>query len=137
MLGARMIPSRARRCALLTAVMAGLVVPVAPAQGARVSADFFSPSGNIQCEMLHPVVICSTLKPFRRVDMDIHGGLHRCRVKIRCQGDLGQGAFELKYGHSVRVGRFKCTSRTTGVTCTVAKTGKGFRINRKGVKRVG
>ncbi len=95
MLGARMIPSRARRCALLTAVTAGLVVPVAPAQGARVSADFFSPSGNIQCEMLHPVVICSTLKPFRRVDMDIHGGLHRCRVKIRCErahGDvIGNG----------------------------------------------
>ena len=43
----------------------------------------------------------------------------------------------LRYGHSIRVGRFRCTSRTTGMTCKVVTTGRGFRLNRTGVKRVG
>jgi hypothetical protein len=124
--------------AFVTASAVAALLGAAPgASAARVSADFFSPSGNIQCAMQRTVVICSTLKPFRRVDMNIHGSLHGCRVKIRCEGNLGEGAFELRYGHSVRVGRFKCTSRTTGVTCKVVKSGKGFRINRSGIKRVG
>jgi hypothetical protein len=111
----------------------------APAQGARTFAQFVSPSGNIECELSTAAASCLLAHPpFRRAALDRRGHVKICNRSGRCSGDLGEGkTLRLKYGHSIRIGPFKCTSRTTGMTCKVVKTGKGFRINRRGVKRVG
>lgn len=49
-----------------------------------------------------------------------------------CAGDtlLRQGAV-LHYGHSRTVGRFRCTMRTSGVTCTNRRTHHGFVLSRQ------
>jgi hypothetical protein len=53
-------------------------------------------------------------------------------------GDRGEGPIEvLPYGRQITVGRFRCQSLQIGIKCTVIKSGKGFLINRDGVKRVG
>lgn len=37
----------------------------------------------------------------------------------------------LGYGHHLRVGHIKCTSRTTGMTCRNLRTGHGFTVSRE------
>jgi hypothetical protein len=61
------------------------------------------------------------------------------RPQNRCTGNFGEGpAFhQLAYGSSVTVGRFRCSSAVSGVTCTVTATGKGLFISRQAIKRVG
>jgi hypothetical protein len=43
-------------------------------------------------------------------------------------------SFKLAYGKSVRLGPFRCTSRTDGMRCLVVRTGRGFLIGRETVK---
>jgi hypothetical protein len=52
-----------------------------------------------------------------------------------CVGDtvIGQGHRVLRYGHSMRLGAIKCTSRRTGMTCQNVKTRHGFTISRETV----
>jgi hypothetical protein len=108
---------------------------------------FHSPSGGIQCGMgdarSYRGVACHSLaqrRPviFNAVTMDARGGLKTCRGSAaRCRlGDVGDVP-TLGYGRQVTVGRFRCLSRRTGVRCTVIQSGKGFLINRSGVRRVG
>jgi hypothetical protein len=58
------------------------------------------------------------------------------RGHIVCAGDttLRQGGV-LAYGHSRRLGRYKCTSRAAGVTCTNLSTDHGFFISRQSYRR--
>ncbi len=52
-------------------------------------------------------------------------------------GDPGEGRhLVLRYGRTLTVGGFACTSRRNGMTCVVRATGKGFRIAKGGVYRV-
>jgi hypothetical protein len=118
------------------ALACGIVA--APAHVARTSAEFLSPTGNIACQMETTFVICLLMNPpFHKATLNRRGHTAICNGPA-CAGDLGEGKHGvLRYGHSIRVGRFRCTSRTTGMTCKVVTTGKGFRLNRTGVKRVG
>jgi hypothetical protein len=52
-----------------------------------------------------------------------------------CAGDtvIGQGHRVLRYGHSIKLGAIKCTSRRTGMTCQSVKTDHGFTISREAV----
>ena len=52
-----------------------------------------------------------------------------------CAGDtiLGQGNRVVRYGHSIKLGAIKCTSRRTGITCRNIKTDHGFTISREAV----
>jgi len=98
-------------------------------------AAFYSPTGNINCEM--PVsgidhVFCETGDPPRTVQMAPDGSL----VLGTSIGNAGAGVPVLPYGASTRVAGVTCTSLTTGVTCTVAG-GKGFTISRTGIVPVG
>jgi hypothetical protein len=53
-------------------------------------------------------------------------------------GDRGEDPVRrLAYGRQITVGRFRCLSLKLGVRCTLIQSGKGFLINRAGVKRVG
>ena len=44
---------------------------------------------------------------------------------------------QLDYGKSISAGGFRCISEQSGITCTVAATGKGFLIAKDGVRPVG
>ena len=48
-----------------------------------------------------------------------------------CLGDPPEDAFELGYGKTVEVGNFKCTSKQTGMRCSVSPPGNGFELSRE------
>jgi hypothetical protein len=111
--------------------------------------SFDSPSLNINCGMFDDSsfrqVVCQSRIPLQKVTMHGAGRLTICRdrtpndVKNDCNlGDRGEGPIRpLAYGRQITVGRFLCLSRKVGVRCTVLSSGRGFLINRDGVKRVG
>jgi hypothetical protein len=104
---------------------------------------FESPSGNIECWMydgsssrFSPGVGCTSKIPPKSVILSVDGRLKIRRDPYAC-GCEEPDSPRLAYGRQITVGRFRCVSRETGVTCTVIKSGKGFLINRDGVSRVG
>lgn len=113
-------------------------------RGTAEPARFDSPSHNIHCFMFDGSggdysrgVGCNSDKPRRMVDMTADG-----RLKIRGIPAAWCGCREpdfapLGYGRQISVGRFRCLSQRSGVTCTVIESGKGFLISRAGVRRVG
>lgn len=97
---------------------------------------FHSPSGNIQCEVRSAgSAYCQTGSPARSVTLRRDGTLRTCRG-TRCLGDGPENAFTLRYGRSVRVGPYRCTSLQSGMRCVVVSSGRGFLLNRAGVHRV-
>jgi hypothetical protein len=112
---------------------------VAPASAAW--AAFLSPSRNIGCYVDATSARCDVL-------------VHTYKPTMKpswCEGDwgtasevgaTGKGHFQcvsdttwgpnpvLRYGHSKTIGRFTCTSRSTGMTCVNRWTGHGFSVAR-------
>jgi hypothetical protein len=99
---------------------------------------FSSPSKNIDCwiDADPPTVGCSTRQPQRSVIMNGSAALRIRRLEFDC-GCQEPSAATLAYGRQISYGGFRCVSRETGVSCVVARTGRGFEINRDGVTRVG
>lgn len=119
------------------------VSPWNATQGKGEPSRFDSPSHNIHCWMFDGSgdysrgVGCNSDKPRRMVNMTADG-----RLKIRGIPKAWCGCDEpdfppLGYGKHISVGRFRCLSQQSGVTCTVIRSGKGFLISRAGVRRVG
>jgi hypothetical protein len=96
---------------------------------------FHSPSGNIECEVRATYAFCQTWKPPRSVELRPGKPLKRCSG-ARCLGNGPDNATTLRYGRSVVVGPFRCTSLTTGMRCVVRRTGHGFLLSRAGVARI-
>jgi hypothetical protein len=140
---------RGGRVAVLLAVAAASAAPAAAVPGAahRTSASFYSPSRNISCEMndgrpgVGSYVYCQSVARPHSVKMGRDGQLSICRegslMTTHCLGDPGEHTPVLAYGRHITLTHFRCASLQTGVTCTVIATGKGFRIDRAGVRRVG
>ena len=113
----------------------------------RTSASFYSPSRNISCEMndgsagVGGGVYCQSLMRPQSVKLGRDGRLTICRdqsiTMTHCLGDPGEHTPVLAYGRQITVGHFRCRSAQAGVTCTVISSGKGFRIDRAGVRAVG
>ena len=78
---------------------------------------------------------CQTRSPARSATLRSGGTLKVC-TGTKCLGDPPSNAKKLAYGKSVRIGGFRCTSRTSGMTCVRISTGKGFPIANDGVRRV-
>lgn len=56
----------------------------------------------------------------------------------RCKfGNAGENSPTYRVGKTVRVGRFACTVRSTGVRCVVTATGKGFLLGPRRLRGVG
>jgi hypothetical protein len=72
--------------------------------------------------------------PTRHVKLNLDG---RFSVAATTAIPLGLGGPVTPYGTRVTVGRFRCLSLRSGMRCTVIRSGKGFLINRDGVRRVG
>jgi hypothetical protein len=112
-------------------------------------AQFYSPSRNLDCGMTDGpfsngrpnvgVVVCWSLKPTRLVSLGRNGKLGICRRRPGCTADFGESPRpqKLAYGRQITVGRFRCFSLRIGVKCIVVRSGKGFLINRAGIRRVG
>jgi hypothetical protein len=82
-------------------------------------------------------VYCQTWDRPQSVHMNVNGRLRICHGANRCLGNPGEHTPTLGYGKHVTLTHFRCQSGKAGVTCVVIKTGKGFRIDKAGVKRVG
>jgi hypothetical protein len=125
--------------AAASALVICLVLSVADSASAAVRW-FHSPTGNIQCQVsAHDsrgtAAYCQTFKPARSVTLSASGAIKTCRGS-HCLGNGPEDAFTLKYGRSVTVGPFRCTSLQSGMRCVATASGRGFELSRKGVKRV-
>ena len=109
-------------------------------QRAATSGRFLTPTRNISCSLSDRPgrirVHCQSLSRPHSVTMDGAGRLRICRG-VRCLGNPAQGTATLRYGARTSVGRFQCRSQFSGVRCTVTRSGKGFLIDKTGVRPVG
>lgn len=121
-----------------------LIAIVAAATGSASASNtttrwFHSPSGNIECKVgfsrptLGTSAFCVSKRPVRCATLKPSGNVivyQNCLLE-----DPPESAFTLRYGHSVRVGPFQCSSRRAGMRCQVVRTGHGFLISRARLKR--
>ena len=124
---------------VLVALVAALVV-VAPAGAhSNVVRWFHSPSRNIECEVASgdargTYAYCQTFKPLQTVQLKANGRSVVCAHRVCPVGNGPINALTLAYGHSLRIGIFRCTSAVSGVRCVVSTSGHGFTIARAGIK---
>lgn len=132
---------RAGRAALIMVTATLVTASVASPTEAASSAWFSSPSKNIGCYMTTSGVRCDVITysytPTKKpagcdfawgpsVEVTTTGKGH-----FRCVSDTVAGSARiLRYGKSITIGRFRCTSRTTDMTCVDTENGHGFRISR-------
>jgi hypothetical protein len=136
-----------RLAVLLAALTVALLAGSASADGATF---FRTPSGNIGCVYdargggTLRCDIRSGLKPSpaKPKGCTVDWGdsltlLRQGRARITCHGDtvFQQGARVLRYGTTWRRQGFRCTSRTSGLTCR-NPSGKGFFLSRERWQRV-
>jgi hypothetical protein len=114
---------------------------IAAALAAAATVTWFhSPSGNIQCEVAAAdrrgtYAYCQTFVRPRSVKLSASGRMHVC-TGTGCLGNGPENAYTLRYGRSVRLGPFRCTSLVSGMRCVVVRTGHGFVISREKLTRV-
>jgi len=121
---------------LLTVVRS--LARVTPTRLTVAGGAFRSPSGNLSCAMGGSLLFCQSKKSPHTVTMGVDGRFTRC--DDRSCSHFGSRVSRwptLGYSKRVNVGPFRCVSQTTGVTCTVIRSRKGFLINRDGVIRIG
>jgi hypothetical protein len=82
--------------------------------------------------MLGTSAFCFTTVHARCVTLEPSG--HVIRHQNCLLSDPPGNAFTLRYGRSVRVGPFRCTSRRVGMQCLVVRNGHGFLLSRKRLK---
>jgi uncharacterized protein DUF6636 len=126
---------------VLPAVLAALLLGAPAAQ----AGSFQSPSKNIGCFIDRSGVRCDIAKRSwspppkpSSCNLDYGQGVsvgRRGRARYVCAGDtaLGSGP-RLAYGRSIRRGRFRCTSRRSGMRCANLRTGHGFTLARDRVR---
>jgi hypothetical protein len=118
---------------------------VTPVGGATVggatltSALFFSPDRKVSCEMEDPptngyYVYCNA-SFLHAAGLGPDGLAQICNSG--CLGMDDPSTPTLGYGKQITVGRFRCSSTTTGITCIVIQSRRGFLINDTKVIPVG
>jgi hypothetical protein len=100
---------------------------------------FFSPSGNIDCEIdsgkqVGTRAFCQTSKPPQSATLHRDGNLTKCRA-LGCLSNAPEHTPTLHYGRKVTVGPFRCASLRKGMRCVVIRSGHGFLIGRSGIAR--
>jgi hypothetical protein len=143
----------AKALVALTVALSGMAVTLegvsSAAPGKRVHGFhvFQSPSKNIGCYISKSGARCDIAKrdwtpPPKpsTCDVDYGQGLEVDRHGkgyLVCAGDtaLNPHANKLGYGHAIRVGRFKCVSHMSGMTCKNIRSGHGFKLSRASYRR--
>jgi hypothetical protein len=128
-----------RRAAAWTGVVLGLAVLLAVSGTALArTKSFQTPSHNIRCLYMStqgpgPWIRCDMFSlndTAFRIDRR-HRGL-----RIHVTDTVAEpGAKVLRYGRSLRVGPFTCTSRLSGLTCKSRPSGHGFKLSKQRQKR--
>lgn len=122
-----------------------IVYKPAASSARRTHAEIFTPSRNISCELFdtgssRAAVTCDMQKPPAIASLSASGSVTICQHQgLKCTGNLGLSPTpprKLAYGRSIRIGRFRCSSAITGLTCVVTATGKGFFISKRSVRRL-
>jgi hypothetical protein len=131
------------RAKLSIAVLAFVALMSFPALAAagKFSADgFLSPDGKTWCQATAGEVGCVTFDE-GGAEGPSHGAVLRKTGKLvlcpdssdgprwKCFQNFDERAPVLGYGKRAKVGGFRCSSARQGITCVVAATGKGFRID--------
>jgi hypothetical protein len=131
-----------RSARLPLAAVVALTLPLLTAGDAAALIMFSSPSRNIGCAIDRGFARCDVAKKRwhappkpKRCMLDWGNGLivgRRGRAQFVCAGDttLDPRNRVLPYGRSRSVGRFTCTSRRAGVTCSHSGSGHGFTVSR-------
>jgi hypothetical protein len=154
--------------ALLGAIAAfGSSYGAAPAAAqSSDSANFQTPSGNINCIMYEDpdsdyascVARNNTWRNAKKKPADCDLDWEPAEISVQstkrgstilnrtsvgaCRGDIGplcdpENCLTLPYGKSIRVGRITCTSQKAGITCAATEGRKrGFTIARAGYKLI-
>jgi hypothetical protein len=128
------------RLVLLTACGFAALAMAPPAHAAPVL--FESPSHNIGCYIAKSGVRCDIREHTWKApakptwcDVDWGNGLEvgrRGHGHVVCAGDTVLGGKRvLAYKHSIRRGRFKCTSRRDGMRCVNLRNDHGFKLARR------
>ncbi|MGH3423500.1 MAG: DUF6636 domain-containing protein [Nocardioidaceae bacterium] len=123
----------------LTAVL--LVAATGSADAATRHEHWFSsPSGNIGCYMTKHYVRCDIAEhrwksPKRPAwcRLDYGDGRHLTKKAAWvCAGDTVLGSNKvLRYGQRSTFGRYRCTSKRTGMRCVNHRTHHGFKLSRQ------
>ena len=100
---------------------------------------FVSPSRNIWCGVGdEDIAYCTSRERPHSAILRTNGTVTICRG-ARCVSarNYTPGVPVLRYGQTDEQDPFRCRSEVSGVTCTVSPSGKGFLIDKDGVRRVG
>jgi hypothetical protein len=113
------------RAALLTLAVLALV----PAAAQARQRAFHTPSGNIACLYRSggPVLRCD-VHSLNDTAFTLDRSHRGRRVHVTDAVPAGR---VLRYGAKLSLGPFRCTSRTSGLTCRSAPSGHGFRLSRE------
>jgi hypothetical protein len=101
---------------------------------------FGSTGSGVWCEVaskrpqLGTYAACGTAQPQRSVTLLANSTTRVCRGLV-CVGNAPTTATHLRYGGSVAVGPFRCTSLQSGIRCLVVSSGHGFLIGKRVLKR--
>jgi hypothetical protein len=111
--------------------------------GTRHQRFFFSPSGNIECEIDSGLQVgtraltrafCESSHPPQSATLHRNGHVAKC-AGIGCLSNAPEHTPTLAYGRKVTLGPFRCASLRKGMRCTVVPSGHGFLISRSGIAR--
>jgi hypothetical protein len=123
--------------------LAGIAVASLAGAAPASAVNFRSPTRNIACDVNAARGVRCEIRHFdwnppRKpdwCDYDWGGGMviaGRGWGEFLCARDTIWGTYPvLRYGHSIRRGRFRCTSRRTGVTCVNRRNRDGFKLARE------
>lgn len=118
--------------------------PLCPGDGTL--CFFVSPKGSVGCQITNESdrksAFCWTMEPSLFAKLSADGSLEVCSNRSTvyhgsCSSNAEPDTSILPYGASLERGPFKCLSETTGVTCRVASSDRGFFISPKGVVPLG
>jgi hypothetical protein len=126
--------------------LAALVAVLAAAGPASAATSFHSPSGNIRCVIARTSFTRCDItnrdwspppKP-QSCEFDWGNSLRvgfRGRGRFICVSDAVDAGRTLDYGQSIKRGRFRCRSRTSGIRCVNVRNGHGFALNKQRARR--
>jgi hypothetical protein len=126
--------------------LAALVAVLAAAGPASAATSFHSPSGNIRCVIARTSFTRCDItnrdwspppKP-QSCEFDWGNSLRvgfRGRGRFICVSDAVDAGRTLDYGQSIKRGRFRCRSRTSGIRCVNVRNGHGFSLSKQRARR--
>lgn len=134
-------PGPVVRVALATSLAVGVLVILTAPAFASSTVQFRSPSGKIICVIGPGEGLCFNALTEKKQATEDCGGPTAVRIYTAgrasygtsCGGAPNVGV--LRYGRSIRRGSIRCTSRTSGVTCKSLRTGHGFRLSSRAIRR--